>query len=283
MINLSTANGGISIKMKTAKDVQVAIIAQDTKVFRARTWERLKFEIEYGLARGTTANSFLIEADKTALIDPPGESFTEIFLQTLQERIALTKIDYVILGHVNPNRAATLNALLQKAPNLTFVTSNPGAQSLQVIFQNSYSETIADRHLKIEIVKAGEKLDLGNNHLLEFIPTPNPRYPDQLLTYDPQTAILYSNKLFGAHICTDQIFDEGWSIYNEDRRYYFDCVIAPYATQISKALDKLKLKPAKVYATSHGPLVKYALNELTNHYQQWLNNQKSHRIFRPLF
>ncbi len=278
MINLSTANGGISIKMKTAKDVQVAMIAQDTKVFRARTWERLKFEIEYGLARGTTANSFLIEADQIALIDPPGESFTEIFLQALQERIALNEIDYVILGHVNPNRAVTINALLQKAPNLTLVTSNPGAKSLEAILQNSYSETIADRQLKIEIIKGEEKLDLGNSHLLEFIATPNPRYPDQLLTYDPKTAILYTDKLFGAHICKEQIFDEGWSIYNEDRRYYFDCVIAPYATQISKALGKLKLKPAQVYAPSHGPLVKYALTELTNHYQQWLNNQQNQAL-----
>ena len=269
---------GVSQLMKTAKDVKVAIIAQDTKIFRSRTWEQLKFEIEYGLARGTTVNSFLIEADKIALIDPPGESFTEIFLQALQERIDLTAIDYVILGHVNPNRAFTLNTLLEKAPDITFVTSNPGAKSLQVIFQDTYPETVADGRLKIEIVKGEENLDLGNGHVLEFIATPNPRYPDQLLTYDPQTEILYTDKLFGAHICGDQIFDEGWTIYNEDRRYYFDCVIAPYATQISKALEKLSLKPAKVYATGHGPLVKYALSELTNYYQQWLNKQKSQAL-----
>jgi flavorubredoxin/flavin reductase (DIM6/NTAB) family NADH-FMN oxidoreductase RutF len=264
--------------MKTAKDVQVNIIAQDSKIFRARTWERLKFELEYGLARGTTANSFLIEADKIALIDTPGESFTEIFLQALQARIDLSTIDYVILGHVNPNRAVTLNSLLRKAPNLTFVTSNPGAQSLQTIFENTYPETVAEGNLKIDIVKGEEKLDLGKGHVLEFIPAPNPRYPDQLLTYDRKTEILYTDKLFGAHICGDQIFDEGWSIYNEDRRYYFDCVIAPYATQVSKALEKIRLKPVKVYATGHGPLVKYALRELTNHYQQWLNNQKSQAL-----
>lgn len=261
--------------MTKAKDVQVTIIAQNTKVFRSRTWARLKFEIEYGLARGTTANSFLIESDKIALIDPPGESFTEIFLQTLQERINLSKIDYVILGHINPNRLTTLNFLLQKAPQTTFVTSNPGAISLQTIFNDNYPETLTNYNLNIKVIKGEETLDLGNGHLLEFITTPNPRYPDQLLTYDCKTKILYSDKLFGSHICTDQILDEGWTIYNEDRRYYFDCVIAPYPLQITKALEKLTTKDINIYATGHGPLVRYGLHELTRFYQEWLDKQKN--------
>ena len=33
------------------KDVQVVIIAKDTKVLRSRTWDRLKFEVEYSLQR----------------------------------------------------------------------------------------------------------------------------------------------------------------------------------------------------------------------------------------
>ena len=48
------------------KDVQVVIIGQDTKVLRSRTWDRLKFEVEYSLQKGTTANSYLIQGEKTA-------------------------------------------------------------------------------------------------------------------------------------------------------------------------------------------------------------------------
>ncbi len=58
--------------MTRAKDVQVYSIDYDTRVFRSQTWDKLKFEVEYGLSRGTTANSFLIVGDKIALIDPPG-------------------------------------------------------------------------------------------------------------------------------------------------------------------------------------------------------------------
>ena len=59
------------------RDVQFIPIAPDTFIVRSRTWDRLKFEVEYSLQKGTTANSYFIQADKTALFDPPGESFTQ--------------------------------------------------------------------------------------------------------------------------------------------------------------------------------------------------------------
>ncbi|MCF2145836.1 diflavin flavoprotein [Desmonostoc muscorum LEGE 12446] len=249
------------------RDVQVFPIATDTKILRSRSWSRLRFEIEYALAKGTTANSYLIESDKNALIDPPGETFTEIYLAALQQRFDVTKLDYVILGHVNPNRAATLKALLEIAPQITFVCSNPGAINLRGALENP--------DLQILVMRGEETLDLGNGHNLQFIPTPNPRYADHLCTYDPQTEILYSDKLFGAHVCGDQVFDEGWEIYNEDRRYYFDCLMAPHARQVETALEKLADLPVRMYATGHGALVRYGLIELTKSYRQWSQQQTS--------
>ncbi|KAF3888807.1 MULTISPECIES: diflavin flavoprotein [Nostocales] len=249
------------------RDVQVLPIATDTTVLRSRSWTRLRFEIEYALAKGTTANSYLIKGDKTALIDPPGETFTEIYLDAVQKRFDLQSVDYVILGHVNPNRAATLKAMLEIAPQITFVCSNPGAINLRGALENP--------DLPVLVMRGEDTLDLGKGHLLQFIPTPNPRYPDQLCTYDPQTEILYTDKLFGAHICGDQVFDEGWEIFQEDRRYYYDCLMAPHARQIETALEKLSEFPVRVYATGHGPLVRYGLLELTKAYQQWSQQQTS--------
>jgi flavorubredoxin/flavin reductase (DIM6/NTAB) family NADH-FMN oxidoreductase RutF len=249
------------------RDVQVYPIATDTRILRSRSWSRLRFEIEYALAKGTTANSYLIESEKTAIIDPPGETFTEIYLKALQERFHLEELDYVILGHVNPNRAATLKALLKIAPQITFVCSNPGAINLRAALENP--------DLQILVMRGEETLDLGNGHNLQFIPTPNPRYADQLCTYDPQTEILYTDKLFGAHVCGDQVFDEGWEIYNEDRRYYFDCLMAPHARQVETALDKLADFPVRMYANGHGPLVRYGLIDLTKAYREWSQQQTS--------
>ncbi|MBD2247654.1 diflavin flavoprotein [Nostoc sp. FACHB-888] len=249
------------------RDVQVYPIATDTRILRSRSWSRLRFEIEYALAKGTTANSYLIESEKTAIIDPPGETFTEIYLKALQQRFHFDELDYVILGHVNPNRAATLKALLKIAPQITFVCSNPGAINLRGALENP--------DLQILVMRGEETLDLGNGHNLQFIPTPNPRYADQLCTYDPQTEILYTDKLFGAHVCGDQVFDEGWEIYNEDRRYYFDCLMAPHARQVETALEKLADFPVRMYATGHGPLVRYGLIDLTKAYRKWSQQQTS--------
>ncbi|MFP4121287.1 diflavin flavoprotein [Coleofasciculus sp.] len=254
----------------TPRDVQVLPIASDTTVLRSRTWDRLKFEIEYALQRGTTANSYLIQADKIALIDPPGESFTEIFLTELQRRIDPKQIDYVILGHVNPNRGVTLKALLKLAPQIQFVCSNPGAIALRGILDAP--------DLKVTVVRGDETLDLGKGHHLQFIPTPNPRWPDALCTYDPHTEVLFTDKLFGAHLCGDQVMDEGWTTISEHRRYYFDCVMAPHARQVEKALDKIEEVQARLYATGHGQLVRYSLIPLTQSYRQWCERQKTQDI-----
>lgn len=252
------------------RDVQVLPIAADTMVLRSRSWGRLRFEIEYAREKGTTANSFWIQAEKTALIDPPGASFTAIFLDALQQRFDLTTLDYVILGHVNPNRIETLKALLEIAPQITFVCSNPAALSLRNAFEG--------QRLNIQVMKgADETLDLGRGHHLQFIPTPNPRWPDHLCTYDPQSEVLYTDKLFGAHLCSDQVFDEGWENFWEDRRYYYDCLMAPNARQAATALDKLAtVSPVRLYATGHGPLVRYGMVELTHAYQEWSHQQTAY-------
>jgi flavorubredoxin/flavin reductase (DIM6/NTAB) family NADH-FMN oxidoreductase RutF len=252
------------------RDLQPYPIAPGTTALRSRTWDRLKFEIEYGLARGTTANSFVIKGDKKALIDPPGSSFTDVFIAGLDSRFNVKLIEYVILGHINPNRGETLKKLLELAPQITFVCSNPAAIALPAILERD--------DLKIIKIKGDDSIDLGQGHILKFILAPTPRWPDRMLTYDTKTKVLYSDKLFGCHVCNDQVFDEGWEAYAEDRRYYFDCLMAPAAKQIDAALDKITDRPIDLYATGHGPLVKYGLTELTNFYRQWCQQQNSQSL-----
>jgi len=252
------------------KDVQVVIIGQDTKVLRSRTWDRLKFEVEYSLQKGTTANSYLIQAEKTAVIDPPGESFTTNYLESLQLRLDWHRLDYVILGHFNANRGATLKGLLAIAPQVTFVCSNPAALTLKNYFQ--------EEELKIKVVKGGDTLDIGGGHELQFITTPTPKWPDGMMTYDPQTQILFTDKFFGAHVCGDQVADEGWSIYSEDRRFYYDCLHAAQTKQVFSSLEKISELTVKFYAPGHGPMVRYGMKELTSLYRKWSQEQSSRAL-----
>ncbi|MCL2938613.1 MAG: diflavin flavoprotein [Trichodesmium sp. MAG_R02] len=255
------------IQTTKKKDVQVVIIGQETKVIRSRTWNRLKFEVEYSLQKGTTANSYLIQADKTAVIDPPGESFTQNYLESLQIRLDWHRLDYVILGHFNTNRGATLKALLALAPSVTFVCSNPCVLNLK--------DYLKEEDLKIKVIKGEDTIDLGGGHQLQLITTPTPKWPDGLMTYDPKTQILFTDKFFGSHVCGDQVGDEGWSFYSEDRRFYYDCLHAAQAKQTLSTLEKISELTVKFYAPGHGPMVRYGMMELTNLYRKWSQEQSS--------
>ncbi|PLS69083.1 MAG: flavin oxidoreductase [Cyanobacteria bacterium M5B4] len=261
-----------------SRDVQVAPIGENTLVLRGRSWNRLRFEIEYAREKGTTANSYLIQSDRVALFDPPGATFTEIFLNELQSRLDLARLDYVILGHVNSNRVETLHALLKLAPQITFIGSNPAIKNLQLLLEQKYSATLSEIPLKTVIARGDESLDLGNGHELQFIPTPIPRFPDSMCTYDRKTQILYTDKLFSAHICTDQIFDEGHLAHLPDRRYYFDCVLSQQSRQLLTIIDRLQQYPAKFYAPGHGLMLRYGLHELIHSYSEWSQTQQQKNI-----
>lgn len=249
------------------RDVQVAPLGTDTIILRSRTWDRLKFEVEYARQKGTTANSYLIQGEQVAIIDPPGGSFTQIYLEELARQVDLQRLSYVILNHVNPNRIETLRVLRERAPQLTIVCSRPGANALSAAFP--------DQTLQLQLVRDEDELDLGNGHKLQFRFIPTPRWPDALATYDPASRILFTDKLFGAHLCDDGVFDENWKVLDEDRRYYFDCLHAGQPRQVEAALEKLSSFSPRIYAPGHGPVVRFSLSRLTLDYRQWCRQQKT--------
>jgi flavin reductase (DIM6/NTAB) family NADH-FMN oxidoreductase RutF/flavodoxin len=60
----------------------------------------------------------------------------------------------------------------------------------------------------------------------------------------------------------------------EDRRYYYDCVMAPHAAQVETNLQKLADFPAKFFAPGHGPMVRYGLTDLLQKYRDWSQEQR---------
>jgi flavorubredoxin/flavin reductase (DIM6/NTAB) family NADH-FMN oxidoreductase RutF len=255
------------------RDVQVEIIGDRTTIFRSRTWDSLKFEIEYAQQKGTTANSYLIQSDKTALIDPPGESFTEIFLEKLSQHFNLQQLDYVIVGHINANRMVTLTKILDIVPHIQVFASKSAVKSLKAVFPQYSSQFHTANH----------DLDLGQGHRLQFISIPTPRWPDGLATYDHGTSILYTDKFFGAHICSDTLWDEDWKKLDFDRRYYFNCLHSNQTKQVETILDKFSTFKSKCYAPNHGPVIRYSLSRLIFDYSQWCQAQQTKTLTVALF
>jgi flavorubredoxin/flavin reductase (DIM6/NTAB) family NADH-FMN oxidoreductase RutF len=249
-----------------ARDVQVAEVAPQTTVFRSRTWDQLKFEAEYSLSKGTTVNTYLIQAREVALIDPPGASFTDVFIDDLQNHEYYQQIDYIILNHVNADRITTLKALLPLAYRAKIVCSKAGALGLKAALPDLESEVI--------VVRSGDIIDLGEGHELKVFTKPTPRYPDGIGLYDIATQVLFCDKLFGAHLCGDALFDENWKELQADRLHYFDTVHAAQAKQVEDTLDKIALYPAKILAVGHGPLVRFSISRLLMDYRDWCENQK---------
>lgn len=78
---------------------------------------RLRFEVEYGLERGTTANSFLFQAGQSAagqavppvLVHPPGRSFAESFIEQLATLVPADAMEQTQTTAYGP----VLDALLQ--------------------------------------------------------------------------------------------------------------------------------------------------------------------------
>jgi len=283
-----------------SRDVQVASIGAETLVLRSRTWDRLKFEVEYARQKGTTSNAYLIQATETALIDPPGSSFTDSFLQTLPDHHYLQRLDVIILSHVNPNRIATLKPLLAAAPYAKVVCSRPAAISLRAALAldtdsppaSPSASTPEDnrtareaeaaelgipdrlgRH-ELVVIRNEASLDLGDGHELQLRFVPTPRHPDALCVFDPATGILFSDKLFGCHVCDEAVFDAQWRSLEEDRRHYFDCLHGVQGSQVKAALEKIDPWGATTYAPAHGPVVRHSVSRLRLDYENWCQTQQ---------
>ncbi|BAC89717.1 diflavin flavoprotein [Gloeobacter violaceus] len=248
------------------RDIQTVAVAPDTWALRSRSFVRLKFEVEYARQRGTTSNAFLFQGpDRTVLLSPPGETFTALFLAELERLIALEQIHAVVLGHINPNRAKTLIALLARAPRLEIICSNPGAIALRPLLEGE----AADLQTQIRIVRGQEVLELGGDRRLQCIPAPTPRWPDGLCLFDQKHSALYTDKFFAAHVADDALFDESGTATGEDARYFYDCLMASQARQVEAVLDRLAEWPARVIAPVHGPLLRSGGLDLISHYRRW--------------
>ena len=240
-------------------------IGSQTKAIRSLDWDRDRFDIEFGLQNGTTYNSFLIQGEKTALIDTSHEKFRQMYLDVLQGLIDPASLDYLIISHTEPDHSGLVKDLLALAPQVTVVGSKVAIQFLENWLHTPFEK---------RIVKNGDRLDLGAGHVLEFVIAPNLHWPDTIFTYDVLTEILYTCDAFGMHYCDDHTFDEDLYLIEEDYQYYYDCLMGPNARSVLSALKRMSELPAiATIATGHGPLLHYNVTELVDRYRQWSQQQ----------
>ena len=245
--------------------LQTANITSDTTAIRCLDWDRDRFDIEFGLQNGTTYNSFLIQGEKTALVDTSHEKFRDQYLSQLKALIDPTKIDYLVISHTEPDHSGLVKDVLAIAPQAVVVGSKVAIQFLEGFVHQPFER---------QVVKTGEQLDLGNGHQLEFVNAPNLHWPDTMLTYDWGTQILFTCDVFGMHYCSDDLLDSDLDAIAPDYRFYYDCLMGPNARSVLSALKRMeKLGEVSTVANGHGPILQYNVQELIDRYRNWSENK----------
>ncbi|XP_057865504.2 uncharacterized protein LOC131073132 [Cryptomeria japonica] len=240
--------------------VQRAPIAPNLTTIRSLDWDRDRFDIEFGLQNGTTYNSFIIDADKPTVIDASHEKFKGLYLSAIKEQIDPSTIEYVIANHTEPDHSGLIPDLLELAPNATIV----GSKTCIMFLQN-----LILRPFKSLIVKGGDTLNLGRDHVLEFIMAPNLHWPDTMFTLDHGTKVLFTCDAFGMHYCSELVYDEDLGAIEPHYRFYYDCLMRPNSRSVINALKRVSEKDFSIVATGHGPLLRYNIAELMNKYEMW--------------
>jgi flavorubredoxin/flavin reductase (DIM6/NTAB) family NADH-FMN oxidoreductase RutF len=254
--------------------LQTMALAAHTTVMRCLDWDRDRFDIEFALQNGTTYNSFLIQGEKTALIDTSHAKFRDLYLNELASIVDPSQIDYLIVSHTEPDHSGLVGDLLERAPQITVVGAKVAIQFL---------EQQVNRSFKSLVVKNGDRLDLGGGHELEFVSAPNLHWPDTIFTYDAGTQVLYTCDAFGMHYCDDHLFDEIPQLLNEDFKYYYDCLMGPNARSVLSALKRMEKFELSCIATGHGPLLKHHLTQWVNNYRTWSEAQSKTASYVAIF
>jgi flavorubredoxin/flavin reductase (DIM6/NTAB) family NADH-FMN oxidoreductase RutF len=245
--------------------MQTETIADRTLAIRSLDWDRDRFDIEFGLNNGTTYNSFLIQADKTALVDTSHAKFRQLYLDLLQKIVDPATIDYLIISHTEPDHSGLVKDVLELAPQAVVVGSKVAIQFLAGFMHQPFTS---------QIVKNGDQIDLGQGHILQFVSAPNLHWPDTMLTYDFQTATLFTCDVFGMHFCDRRVFDEDLSEILPDYRFYYDCLMAPNARSVLAAMKRMDDLPGfTTIATGHGPLLHHHLTPMLANYRTWSESQ----------
>ncbi|AFY78946.1 putative flavoprotein [Pleurocapsa sp. PCC 7327] len=254
--------------------MQTVEIGDRTIAIRSLDWDRDRFDIEFGLRNGTTYNSFLIRGEKTALIDTSHRKFEQLYLDVLSGLIDPATPDYLVVSHTEPDHSGLVKEILQLAPNVTVVGAKVAIQFL---------ENMVHQPFKYQMVKNGDRIDLGNGHELTFVSAPNLHWPDTIFTYDAKTRILFTCDVFGMHYCDDYTFDEEPDLIEEDFKYYYDCLMGPNARSVLSALKRIEKLELATIATGHGPLLQHHIPDWVERYQSWSQEQAKTDTLVALF
>ncbi len=236
-------------------------------------WDLRKFHgEEYSAHRGSSYNSYLVEDEKTALIDTVWSPFSEEFVQNLKEEIDLKKIDYIIINHGEVDHSGGLIALMKEIPGTPIYCTANAVKSIKGQYHQDWN------FIK---VKTGDTLSLGKR-TLTFVEARMLHWPDSMMTYMDQENILFSNDAFGQHYASSGMYNDTVDqseLFQEAIKYYAN-ILTPFSKLVEKKINELLELgiPVDMICPSHGVIWKKNPLQIVEQYMEWAKDYQENQI-----
>ena len=164
-------------------------------------WELETFHgDEYSILNGSSQNAYLIEEEKTVLMDTVWTPHRDEFIDNLKAEIDLSKIDCIVMNHGEQDHSGTLPALMREIPGVPIYCTAAAVKSLE----GQYGKNGWNFH----VVKTGDTLDIGAGKQLVFVEMKMLHWPDSMATYMTGDNILFSMDAFGQHFAVEELFND---------------------------------------------------------------------------
>ena len=206
------------------------------------------FEGLWPLPAGVSYNSYLIDDEKTAVIDCVGPEFFEEHLANMRSVLGNRTVDYIVVNHMEPDHSGALALFRQFYPQARIVGNKKTISMLEGYYGIDGTSCIA--------VADGTTLELGR-HTLSFHLVPMVHWPETMVTYDSTSGTLFSGDAFGCFgALNGTVLDTETDIepYFPEMRRYYSNIVGKYATPVQNALKKLAAINIKMICPTHGPV-----------------------------
>ncbi|HHU26112.1 MAG TPA: FprA family A-type flavoprotein [Bacteroidales bacterium] len=211
--------------------------------------DRIKvyFENLWPLPRGVSYNAYIIEDEKTVLVDTVDTCYVNEFSRRIQSVLGDKPIDYLVVNHMEPDHSGAIEWLVTRYPNIQIVGNKRTIEMLNGFYG------IEENVLMVE--DQGE-LSIGKNRLRFFL-TPMVHWPETMMTYVPEKKVLFTGDAFGTFGTLDggvldRQLNPEW--YRDEMIRYYANIVGKYGSAVQKALQKVSGIEIEAICPTHGPV-----------------------------